>query len=157
MSADPAVLIPLTGVRGAGVLMSVDQGDALWIAKMPWHLSPQGYAMTNIRGAKVALHRLLMGRRNGSMDVDHINRDKLDNRKANLRWTPRSGNVANTPTRKDAISGLKGVRRYDGLTGPRWRASIRRGGQSVHLGSFSTAEEAVAVFKAAHAEIYGEV
>jgi hypothetical protein len=89
------------------------------------------------------------------MEVDHINREKLDNRKANLRWVTRAANIANSTARSDSGSKAKGVRRFDGINGTKWRASITRHRKATHLGSFDTREAAIAAFEAAHNETYG--
>ena len=68
------------------------------------------------------------------MLVDHINRDKTDNRLCNLRIVSRAGNRWNS----DAHPGV--TRR-----GSRWQAWIKIGGRFAHLGMFKRREDAVAV------------
>lgn len=59
-----------------------------------WSLNTNGYVRTFINTSPVYLHRLLMDY-SGPEDIDHINRDKHDNRKANLRIVPHYLNCGN--------------------------------------------------------------
>lgn len=86
--------------------------------------------------------------------VDHINRDTLDNRRANLRRATRLQNAANKGMSAHNTSGLIGVNR-DHNTGL-WRAQIRNGGRNEHLGSFSDQIEAARVYDKRAVELRGE-
>jgi hypothetical protein len=72
--------------------------------------------------------------------VDHINRDKLDNRKSNLRFVDASESSSNTARR--GRSGLRGVYRHK--TG-RWYAKAQVRGKMHYLGTYETSEEAYEV------------
>lgn len=87
-------------------------------------------------------------------DVDHINRDKLDDRWCNLRLATRSQNSANVALRRHSTSGFIGVT----FDKPRnkWRAQIRIDGRKVNLGRYVTAEEAARVYDAATLKEFGE-
>ncbi|WP_371933114.1 HNH endonuclease [Bradyrhizobium sp. CCGUVB23] len=79
--------------------------------------------------------------------LDHINRDRLDNRLENLRECSASENRMNSSVRSDCISGLKAAS-FDRRTG-RYKAVIRmtgRGGRRKYLGTYKTAEEAHRAF-----------
>lgn len=60
-----------------------------------WSLSGDGYPMTYIGGRFVKLHHLVMGKPKKGLVTDHINRDKLDNRKENLRFVTQRENLLN--------------------------------------------------------------
>ena len=85
--------------------------------------------------------------------VDHINRDKMDNRIANLRCVDRSHNAHNTGVRANNTSGMTGVRQTtksrNPLYKPRWEAYIAVKGVRHQLGHFDTLEKAVAARKSA--------
>ena len=85
--------------------------------------------------------------------VDHRNLDPADDRWSNLRPATHGQNMANTRAR--APSGLKGAYSYPRLRG-KWVAMIGAGKQRRHLGTFATAEEAHAAYRAAAAERYGD-
>ena len=77
------------------------------------------------------LHRVIMGVKN---QVDHINRDKLDNRKCNLREATSSQNKYNKIKHRDNTTGFKGVRRSYG----RFIAKITVDKKTIHLGTFNS-------------------
>lgn len=87
--------------------------------------------------------------------IDHINRQRDDNRITNLRMATQSENNANQPVRKDnQTSGLKGVtlHRKTGL----WRARLKKDSREISLGYFNTPEEAHAAYCKAASETFGE-
>jgi hypothetical protein len=59
-----------------------------------WYIHNNGYATTRKKGKLISMQGLLFGKRNG-LDLDHINRNKLDNREKNLRFVSRSVNMLN--------------------------------------------------------------
>lgn len=74
-------------------------------------------------------------------DIDHINRDKGDNRISNLRECTRTENNQNrAATSSNSASGYTGVSFCK--TTNRWRAKIKADGKQIHLGRFDTREEA---------------
>ncbi len=100
--------------------------------------------------SKEWLHRAITGAGKGQI-VDHINRDKSDNRKINLRLTDRHGNARNSKMRSHNTSGFRGVHmcKCTGL----WRAEVRVNGKGKKLGRFSDKTEAARVYDRA-AKIY---
>jgi hypothetical protein len=89
-----------------------------------------------------------------NMEVDHINTNKLDNRRENLRVCTRQQNNCNTNKRSDNKSGFKGVcfekRRQ------KFVARIRIDGKLKHLGYFATAAAAHEEYKIAAVKYHGE-
>mgnify|MGYP000993633837 CR=1 FL=1 len=80
-------------------------------------------------------------------DVDHIDRDRLNNRAANLRYVTRCKNLHNVV----AVGCVK-----IGRTG-RWRARIKHMYKTQHLGYFSTEAEAHAAYLAAKEKLMAEI
>lgn len=84
-------------VKGRTVL--IDDEDEKIFQSYNWHISDSGYCVW--RGIKdgrkqtIRLHRLIAKPRNGLV-VDHINRNKLDNRRKNLRCVTAAVNLKNT-------------------------------------------------------------
>lgn len=75
------------------------------------HINYKGYRQISFSSKTVTAHRLafvMMGLK-APDQVDHINGDRLDNRWANLRGCDNSLNQANTGTRADNKTGVKGV------------------------------------------------
>jgi hypothetical protein len=100
-----------------------------------------GYLCIRVGGKTVKAHRLAWLYMHGCWptgEVDHINGDKSDNRIANLRDVSKSVNQQNR----------RSVRGYS-RDGGRWKAQIRANGRCLHLGCFSTEQEAHAAYLAA--------
>ncbi len=127
-----------------------------------WH-STKGlaghYACRTVPGSGgyEKLHRVIaqrMGLTIDGLEVDHINGDPLDNRRANLRVATTAENQRNASVRSDNSSGTKGVGWYK----PKqmWQAYIQIGGKLRHLGFFSVLEEAISARKTAEVQIHGE-
>lgn len=126
-------------------------GKGRWtVVRGPWG----GYAVKEIATVRWQLHRLVMAAQPGQV-VDHINRNGLDNRRANLRFCTPTQNNANQGTRRDSKTGLKGAYWHGGSKTP-WRAKIKVGGRTRSLGLFSTPEEAHAAYVRAARESFGE-
>jgi HNH endonuclease len=83
-------------------------------------------------------------------DLDHKNRDKSDNRIANLRMASRSRNVANAPARGSLPKGC-----YQLKGRSRWYSQIVVDGKVKRLGTFPTQEAAAAAFKREHRVVHG--
>lgn len=86
--------IPLSGKYGKGKYTLVDVEDVEKVASYKWHVSDNGYVINRTHGKTVRIHRLIMNTPK-YMDTDHINHNKLDNRKTNLRICTRSANLRN--------------------------------------------------------------
>lgn len=134
-----------------------DDEDAGRLAGFPWYsakFSKPGqpvryYVAAQICGRTVYMHRLVLnvGPRT---EIDHVNMDGLDNRRANLRRVNRSQNMANSKSRGGA-SRYKGVSRAR----KRWGAWIMVAGKSRNLGHFDTEEEAALAYNAAAVQAWG--
>lgn len=96
-------------------------------------------------GTLVAMHTQLTG----WPEVDHITRDGLDNRRANLRAASRSENNGNHITRSDSRNRYKGV--YARANGT-FTARCKR----KHLGTFKTEDAAARAYDAAARLTFGE-
>jgi len=138
--------ISLSGLHGKGLKTIVDDSDFAWLSKRLWYFDPtSGYAKQHCRRSSgkasvLKLHNLLLPPRQG-MCADHINRNKLDNRRENLRYVTKGENNRNT-FRRDNTSGFTGVSR----TGTRLRPWVVRysfNGKYHHVGCFVTKQEAV--------------
>ncbi len=88
-------LIPLHGKYGFGQFCIVDSDVAELVLQYSWALD-KGYPVSRINGKKTLLHHLLVGKPQKGFVVDHINRNKLDARKENLRFATHAQNVRNS-------------------------------------------------------------
>jgi len=116
--------------------------------------SNKGYWEICIDGKKYAAHRLAFLYTHGYLpkELDHKDRNRSNNRIANLRPASRSENAANSKAQRNTRSGRKGVWWH----GTGWQAVIRRKGQRFHLGTFSTPELAHAAYMAKARALFGE-
>lgn len=125
------------------------------ISKYTWGLDGGGYIATDNRRNDcpfLKLHQYVMG----FTWIDHINRDKLDNRKQNLRKTDSALNMRNQTKYKNNTSGFTGVALKPNGHGQksRWTAIICINNKNKYLGGFATLEEALRVRLQAEYDIY---
>lgn len=144
--------VPLT----QGFVALVDDRDADLVLSHKWCADRVGskvyaYAKVLMGGSRrtCRMHRLIMDPSPG-LHVDHINRDGLDNRRANLRVVTPGVNFQNRPPRG-------GASRYLGVSRnkKRWKASIGFEGKFLHLGTFDTEEQAAVAYDVAAKKLYG--
>lgn len=138
-----------------GMFAIVDAEDYERLSVYAWCLHSGGYAFRNLPKHErdvVLMHREVVGAVEGQR-VDHRNRDKLDNRKENLRFCTVSQNGGNMAKHDDNPSRYKGV--SHGRAG-KWRARIRCGERAIQLGTFDTQEEAAAAYDAAARRLFGD-
>jgi len=149
--------IPLT----QGQHTTVDASDYDWLMRHNWHARRKQwgfYATRNVplpdgRQTTVDMHREILGLKFGATPTgDHINRDTLDNRRANLRLATASQQVMNQGVRVDSSTGYRGVTQR----GNKWRAKINLDGKQISLGYGSTPEEVHALYRAAAEKYFGE-
>lgn len=93
-----------------GVPFTVSNSDLQFVAAHRWSIG-RGYVRRTTDGAY--LHNLLVQPEQG-MVTDHINRDRLDNRRSNLRVCTRHQNLLNAGRRSDNTSGYRGVSQTTG-------------------------------------------
>lgn len=146
-----------------GAVALVDDSDYEELSKHKWHLHACGYAARSQhlgRGAdgrwkkaNVLMHRQILGVGAG-VEVDHIDRNRLNNTRENLRACTRGENSGNLPKpRSGRYSRYKGVSWSNaGGHSPRkkvWHAKISANDRTINLGRFYTEEEAAVAYDAA--------
>ena len=145
--------LPLIGKRGEGKVVKVDPDVWEWARFFPWGVTDGGYpqAFRSSAGHSGRLHRIVMGDPSCGRDIHHINRDKLDARRANLQLMDRSEHIwtRGPLTRNGATSKYKGVNRNKARKTPTWIATARIGGRQRYFGTFKSEEEAARAYDAA--------
>lgn len=139
----------------------IDAEDLPHVADFNWSSQPSGKTVYACRGTRssdgkslgVRMHRVLIGAPDG-MEVDHIDGDGLNNRKANLRLATHAENCMNRRVPVTNSSGLKGVSWHKGQR--QWVAKIKVSGITVHIGSFNCPEQAHRAYCEAAARIHGK-
>lgn len=124
----------------------VEERDLPKVLKHRWRaFKPRKvcYAYTSVKRDALYMHNLIMGTSRG-IEIDHRNRNGLDNVRKNLRKSDRSTNSCNRPANRNNTSGYKGVtfdRRYG-----KWRSVIGLNNKTYFLGYFKTAKEAARAY-----------
>lgn len=116
------------------------------IIKYKWHINKYGYCIGIINGKDVRLHRYIMNY-TGIDFIDHINHNKLDNTRKNLRIVTPQQNSINTSSRKGSTSKYVGVS-YDNSRN-KWLAMITIDRKLKNLGRFNNEIDAAKVRDAA--------
>lgn len=114
-----------------------------------WQYSKRGDIVSNYQITKdgkktfktYKLHRVIMGVTNSKIEVDHINHDRLDNRKKNLRICSHALNGQNLPIKKNNTSGFSGVQ-WDKAR-KLWKTRIKLNYKEIHIGRYATIGEAI--------------
>jgi hypothetical protein len=144
----------------------VDDKDFAWLNQWKWQYGGNGYAVRDqylgkiggtYRHKTVLMHREILDAPSGT-EVDHANRNKLDNRRDNLRLATRSQNRANIQSARRKNSELPTGITYN--PSPRTKqpfmARVAKDGRSYFLGNFYTVDEASQAYKLKKKQLFGE-
>jgi hypothetical protein len=151
--------IPLSKGRAFAI---VDDEDFDELSKYSWQIVG-GYASRHLewpsgKGGKwrnISMHRQIMGLGdNDDCHVDHIDRNPLNNCKANLRLCKPAENFRNRKVLSTNTSGYKGVSWHAALK--KWRAQIQVDGKKIMLGVYETPEAAHQAYCIKAAELHGQ-
>ena len=122
------------------------------LSEYTWCLNTQGYPVSRTKGKYVRLNRLLMDC-DQALVVDHINGNRLDNRRSNLRVCEQVNNSRNKGIGRNNQSGVLGVsKRPDG----KWRVRIMVDRSEIALGVYGTFEKAVEARREAEKYYFGD-
>ncbi len=143
-----------------GQVSLVSDIDHIFLAGFYWSINgsinSSGYATAWVDGKTQLMHRIIAKRMKLDLkdkEVDHINNNKLDNRRENLRAATRSQNNMNRISMNN-MSGYKGVSWHKKKQ--KWFARIYVDQQQIHLGYFNTPKAAHQAYIAAAKQFYGE-
>jgi len=121
------------------------------IKNYKWHLNnTTGYVATTKNGKKMLLHNLIMN----TLDIDHIDRNKLNNKRNNLRPATKSQNGMNRIKQTNNTSGFKGV--FWNKYHKKWQAQITRDKKQIYLGYFNNKIEAGIAYNNAAIKYFGQ-
>lgn len=136
----------------------VDNEDYKKYSKYKWHSDVHGYALRGIwnhgkRIKVIRLHREIINAPN-DLWVDHINHNKRDNRKKNLRLVNASQNIWNSHGQNNSSSRFKGV--YWKKQNSVWAAQIKCKGKTFHIGYFKKEKQAALAYNDYAKEKFGK-
>lgn len=154
LAARPKLLQPeghrlIPASNGAVIKVSTEDYD--YLSRFLWQVPSSHYA-TDTKGL---MHLQIMSRAGIDVtgkDVDHINRDKLDNRRSNLRLATRSQNCYNRVKGRTERSIYKGVQNR----GTRWNATIWHNQKFIWIGSFDDEDSAAWMVDQWSIELHGD-
>jgi len=145
-------------IQVKGGVAIVDEDDVSRVNQYHWHTNPDGYAISNIwyegRRTSISMHRYVMGcvPRDGK-ELDHINGNRLDNRKENLRFVEHIHNTWNTVKKKTASCTYKGITKNDSGG---FDTQITVKGKTTFLGAYKDERECAKIYDIASAMFHGE-
>ena len=150
----------ITGKYGIGYTLKeepffFDLEDYDKIKDYCWHKSNKGYIVS--KGNKIILlHRLILDLKSFNYDNmgDHINGNRVDDRKENLRIVNATQNNINRMIQPTNTSGATGVL-WD-KSRNKWVARIKIYNKNIYLGRFDNFEDALSVRKIAEVKYFGE-
>ena len=145
-----------------GKVALVDDSDFEWLNQWKWHAqkhhSGTFYAMHSYvyKGTKrrsLSMARLLLGlQRYDKKEVDHKNRNPLDNCRCNLRIATKDQNQQNKSPHRNSVSKYKGVSWH----GNKWVSRISPNKNTVCLGHFCNEIDAARAYDTKAKEVFGE-
>lgn len=159
MAIEAFRLIPIEG-KHSGNYAIVSPEDYETLKRHKWYLNPQGYAVRYVisdrKGRVKLMHREILRPEAGFM-VDHKDRNRLNNKRSNLRSVTHSQNMMNTAKKTRmgrASSRFRGVylRSDTGM----WAAEIREFKKKTNLGCFENEEDAAKAYDSAAIALRGE-
>lgn len=141
------------GYTRKGEKFIFDKEDFNMISKYTWFLSKRGYMTTNIKRRPVTMHKLLLGNLK-KLDIDHISRDRVDNRRCNLRVCTHQQNIFNQSKRSTNTSGFMGVSQM--LRTGKYEAYVHYNNRKHYFGTYDSAIEAAKARDVGAKELFGE-
>jgi hypothetical protein len=126
----------------------INDEDFEKVIRQTWYVDSNGYVRHKDRKWAESLHRFVLGV-DGPLgcEIDHINGNPADNRKANLRFVQHWQNMHNRSIQTNNTSGYRGV--SWSMVQCRWHANIWINKKRIHLGYFSHIEDAAKAYNEA--------
>jgi hypothetical protein len=139
-----------------GEFAIVDDQDFEWLNQCKWQYC-HGYACRKLGKTTISMQRFIMVTPKG-LETDHVNGNKLDNRRTNLRICTHQENHRNTSKQSNNKSGYKGVSwHYDKRKNwGKWKVAITVNKRKIFIGYFSNKLEAAKAYDCKAKELFGD-
>jgi len=147
--------------KGESCLALVTTSSLPLILDFQWYLGKDGYPVAyrslddKIKlGRGMKMHQMLIPKMNKGNVIDHINRNKLDNRLMNLReCTPKQNSYNTTKPKGNSGSKYKGVKKGAGNT---WVATLSKDGNIHEIKDIPTEKQAAKIYDLMAEEMFGQ-
>ncbi len=139
------------GTTSKGYTFLFDLEDYDLIKNRNWYVNSRGYIQSSAL-PQVKMHRLIMGVTDPNMYIDHINHDKTDNRKSNLRIVTNQQNQRNKkPINKSGYAGVSWHKNKK-----KWMSHITVDKKQIYLGIFDDIDDAIKARQLGEDKYFGE-
>lgn len=138
----------------------VDDDDWVYLKDITWYIGSKGYAYTGVwmkftqKTKQCKMERFIMRVPKGFI-IDHINGNRLDNRKSNLRLVTKQQNNINRCKAKDCVSVYKGLTWVKKEN--RWRVRVKLDGKEYYVGRFVNEIDAAHAYDVKALELFGDI
>lgn len=134
----------------------IDDDDFAIVSWYTWTIDKNGYPVAHTYSRKdkhfiIYLHNLIMGKAGSGLEWDHIDRDKQNNKRNNLRLVSHQINMRNQKLQANNTSGVRGISWCKNRK--RWRVRIGRTGKLI--GYFNLLDAAITARRAAELKYWG--
>lgn len=161
--SDPNTQRTVKEIQNTGYIMLVSAQDLNTVLNYKWYLCSSGYPGTygsvydtsERWGAPLPMHRFLYPIIPAGHVVDHINRDRLDNRRSNLRIITAKQNSFNRKKPVNSKSAYKGVRKSGKSCGT-FKAVISKDGKTYEIKGCATEKDAAIAYDMMAEELFGK-
>lgn len=140
------------GYDSMGNKFYFDLDDYDKIKEIYWSKNSNGYFRGFLNGNEVILHRIIMGIEDKKFYVDHINHNRSDNRKNNLRIvTPQQNAMNKISSKENKVLGVTLDKRLN-----KWKVLMGYKKTKMYFGYYENFEDAVRVRREAEKKYFGE-
>ena len=141
-----------------GMVALVDDEDFERVNQFKWYAKKSKrtyYAVHTIhKHGKIKMHRFILNVNNADIQVDHVDRNGVNNQKENMRLCTNRQNTYNKSPKPNCSSKFKGVSILKNKKS--YRARINKGEKLIHLGCFEVEEDAARMYDKIAKELFGE-